>query len=171
MTMGCKTRGILCVALIGIVFSLSKGALSYAEAQPANPIRDLKVSDLFVPEELGYVIERHPPTGSPTAPVVVHIQEAHTNYEGQKHLAAILERLIEGTRRNAEAFAVGLASLFGSKNVGVAHHGVQEQPFVAEGDGHWPPNNASISESVLSWCSSRNAAQLLLKFRELSFQP
>ncbi len=69
-------------------------ALSSAEAQQVDTGRRLQVADFFVPETAGYVTERHPAT-SPEAPVVIHIQEAHTNYEGQKSLVAILEQLIK----------------------------------------------------------------------------
>ncbi|MDP3703277.1 MAG: hypothetical protein Q8R78_02690 [Candidatus Omnitrophota bacterium] len=47
--------------------------------------------------DIGYITERHEPAAvaaAAPAPMVIHIQEAHTNYEGQKHLVAILEQLI-----------------------------------------------------------------------------
>ena len=50
-------------------------------------------AEIVVPADLGYVIETHP-AASPEAPLLIHIQEAHTNLEGQRHLVGILERLI-----------------------------------------------------------------------------
>jgi hypothetical protein len=47
-----------------------------------------------IPSELGYVIATHQPASSGGAPIIVHIQEAHTNYEAQKHIVEILEQLI-----------------------------------------------------------------------------
>lgn len=82
------------LALLALFFSLPKVALSSAENQPTQPVRDLRVSDIVISSELGYVIETHQPTSS-NPPVIIHIQEAHTNYEAQKHLAGILERLIK----------------------------------------------------------------------------
>lgn len=59
-------------------------------------LRDLAVSDIVVPAELGYVVERHEPAAAASSrPIIVHIQEAHSNYEAQQHLVGILERLIE----------------------------------------------------------------------------
>jgi hypothetical protein len=69
-------------------------ALSHAEPSPSTSIRDPQVSDIFVPADRGYVTDTAP-AANPDAPLLVHIQEAHTNYEGQKNLAAILEKLIE----------------------------------------------------------------------------
>ncbi len=82
-------------AALAVSFCFSvKVALAHAVSQPAEPIRDPQVSDIFVPEELGYVLETHEST-SAEAPLVIHIQEAHTNYEAQSHIVGILERLIQ----------------------------------------------------------------------------
>jgi len=65
----------------------------------AQAVRDLKVSDIFVPPELGYVIHTHAPVApvgqAAATPIIIHIQEAHTNYEGQQHIVSILEQLIK----------------------------------------------------------------------------
>ena len=50
-------------------------------------------SDIVIPSDLGYVVETHAPA-SPDEPLIVHIQEAHANLEGQRHLISILEQLI-----------------------------------------------------------------------------
>lgn len=93
--MGIKGRTVF-VAACCLFFSAAKIALS-AESTPASStaVRDLKVSDIFVPQDLGYVLETHEPANPSGAPIIVQIQEAHVNYEGQKHLADILERLIK----------------------------------------------------------------------------
>lgn len=82
------------VASIVLFFGTAKVAL--AEPSPTTPsnVRDLQVSDIVIPPELGYIIETHEPS-FPNAPAIIHIQEAHTNYEAQQHLIGILERLIQ----------------------------------------------------------------------------
>jgi len=99
------------VVSVAIFFSAAEVALApncvtgpaWAEQLPSEaasdtlPIRDVHVSDFFVPQELGYVLDRQPPARA-AGPTVIHIQEAHVNYEGQKHLIGILERLINDQR-------------------------------------------------------------------------
>jgi len=76
----------------GLFFCHQKVALS--QEKPVQTIRDLHVSDLFVPGELGSVSQLHAATGSSTpSKQVILIQDAHVNYQAQQHLAAILERL------------------------------------------------------------------------------
>ena len=98
------------IAALALSLSASKVALSWAAdaaASPAvmpsvkptiqqqqPPIQDPQALDFFVPAELGYVIETHRAATS-AQPTIVHIQEAHTNYEGQQHLIGILELLIK----------------------------------------------------------------------------
>ncbi len=48
-----------------------------------------------IPESLGYIIERHPASAASPSPTILHIQEAHTNYEAQKHISEILEHLVQ----------------------------------------------------------------------------
>jgi hypothetical protein len=86
------------VALSGLAvfFGLSGVALSSASDDPLPAtIRDLKVSDVFVPPEAGTIskILRAPPSASHATPLLILIQDAHTNYEAQTHIAAILESL------------------------------------------------------------------------------
>lgn len=86
--------------LVGIVSSLfvcwaAEGAFAETAAPPAKPVRDPKVSDIVVPSTLGYIVETHDASAPSQAPLIVHIQEAHTNYEGQKNMVSILERLIK----------------------------------------------------------------------------
>ena len=67
-----------------------------ASALPAQ--HDNGQAGLFivtVPQELGYVLETHPPTANGGhAATIIHIQEAHADYEAQKNLIGILKRLI-----------------------------------------------------------------------------
>ncbi len=72
-------------------------ALAQVQQQPIQPVRDLTVSDIFVSPDLGYVTDTSQSNNSSVmhAPMIIHIQEAHTNYEGQQHLVAILTHLIE----------------------------------------------------------------------------
>lgn len=52
-------------------------------------------ADFSIPSELGYLLETNQASaGASQQPLVIYIQESHVNYEGQKHLAGILERLI-----------------------------------------------------------------------------
>jgi len=48
-------------------------------------------SDIFIPDQYGTIIERYKGTNGK---LIVHIQDAHANYEGQRNLASILEVLI-----------------------------------------------------------------------------
>ncbi len=66
--------------------------MAQARSFSSTPMQNL--NEIRIPPELGFVIETHA-SASPEAPLLIHIQEAHTNYEGQKHLAAILEDLIK----------------------------------------------------------------------------
>lgn len=60
----------------------------------AAPVPEVTVSDIVIPSDIGYVLETHPPTSSAPHPLIVHIQEAHTNYEAQTHLATIIQQLM-----------------------------------------------------------------------------
>lgn len=88
-----------------------------AIAESPQVVRDVNVSDFFVPADLGDVSETHTATSAPSAPerVVVLIQDAHANYEAQQHLAAILDRL--ATRHGLRLVLVE----GGAGDVGLAH--------------------------------------------------
>jgi len=60
-------------------------------AETASAPADL--SAITIPSDHGYLGETHPPSNA-KAPIIVHIQEAHSNYGTQQHLVAILEDLI-----------------------------------------------------------------------------
>ena len=80
-----------------LFFALSKVALSHAQqTHPPQPPRDLQLLDIRIPQASGYVTETHQPVSSePPSAIVVHIQEAHTNYEAQQSIIAILKQLVE----------------------------------------------------------------------------
>lgn len=82
--MGKATR----FAVLGIRLALLASAASLAHAEPSSP------SDITISPDLGYIVETHPAT-NPSAPLIIHIQEAHTNYDAQKHLAEILDSLVK----------------------------------------------------------------------------
>lgn len=97
-----KGAGVRQLVFAAIFFAAPKVAFSQTERHPVttpSTVRDLQVSDVVVPADLGYVLETHEPTqpSSTTtlAPLIIHIQEAHTNYEAQRHMIGILERLIQ----------------------------------------------------------------------------
>ncbi len=56
---------------------------------PAEPI-PLTLSTLRIPVQHGSIKETH----QAQEPLIIHIQDAHANYEAQKHLSKILEHLI-----------------------------------------------------------------------------
>lgn len=88
------SKKVLCcvrMAWVAMVVAIPL-ASSLDAADP--PVSDtVSVSDLTIPPELGYVVETHP-AASPDAPVIVYLQEAHSQYDAQRHVAAILEQLI-----------------------------------------------------------------------------
>jgi len=60
--------------------------------RPQGPIEQtpLTLATLRIPTQHGSLKREH----SAREPIIIHIQDAHANYEAQKHLAAILEHLI-----------------------------------------------------------------------------
>ena len=77
-----------------LAVSLTAAGPLLAQTKP-DTIRPLTVSDFFVPAGAGFVIDRIEPAPSAhTAPVLIHIQEAHANPEAQRHIIRILEDLI-----------------------------------------------------------------------------
>ena len=90
----CQLIGTVCA---GAVFLCEpKVALAQAGQPSQQGVRELKLSDFFVPADLGYVTDTSAPSAGPkTQPTIIHIQEAHTNYDAQKHIVSILERLIQ----------------------------------------------------------------------------
>ena len=92
-----KTGWRVSVALLSI-FSAAQTAFPYPKAQTPSSVRDLNVSDVSIPAELGYIVETHELASSKNSPLLIHIQEAHVNYEAQKHLAEILQHLVKRYR-------------------------------------------------------------------------
>lgn len=87
---GLRLTGIPAAWLAFLCLTLAAAtSLRAAEPQAQEP----SVLGFSLPPELGFVIESHPPA-NPTAPTVVYIQDAHSNYDAQRHLAGILDRLV-----------------------------------------------------------------------------
>lgn len=65
-----------------------------AEPDLPLPIRGVTVSDLFVPAKAGQVVVRQPASrDTPARRTVIIIQDAHVNYEAQKHIADVIAYL------------------------------------------------------------------------------
>ena len=62
-----------------------------ASTEPVKPLTS--VDELTIPVQHGSIKETY--TAKADAPILIHIQDAHANYEAQKHLASILEHLIQ----------------------------------------------------------------------------
>ncbi len=74
------------------------------EAQPESTVMEpieteeiaesnspIPLNEIFVPDQYGSIIETHEGTNGN---LIVHIQDAHANYEAQKNIASIIEELI-----------------------------------------------------------------------------
>lgn len=75
------------LVLLAIWFGCSGASLCYAE----------DTSSITIPEKYGSIIETHNGTNGK---LIVHIQDAHANYEAQKNIANILELLIKDNNLN-----------------------------------------------------------------------
>jgi hypothetical protein len=84
--------------VVASFFGAATIALPDPSPTSSAPVRDLAVSDIVIPQELGYVLERHQPSLSTRLPILVLIQEAHTNYEAETRIIAILKQLIDTYR-------------------------------------------------------------------------
>jgi len=82
-------------ALVAATLTLPTPAHPQTKPTQLSDARTLSIVDLSIPAELGYVIETHQPAASSVPATIIHIQEAHANYEAQQHIVAILEQLIE----------------------------------------------------------------------------
>ncbi|MFH1753106.1 MAG: hypothetical protein ABH875_02890, partial [Candidatus Omnitrophota bacterium] len=65
-----------------------------ATTEVANKLSQLHydINSIYIPQETGLIKESFQ---GANGKAIIHIQDAHVNYEGQKNLAAILERLIK----------------------------------------------------------------------------
>lgn len=70
--------------------AFAKTAEAAVVSMPYTPIPIIE--DIKIPTDSGSVKEIH---RGPNGKLIIHIQDAHTNYEGQKNLAGILKELIE----------------------------------------------------------------------------
>jgi len=64
-----------------------------AEVAPATPksTSPIPLNEIYIPDYLGSIIETHEGTNGK---LIVHIQDAHANYEAQKNIAGIIETLL-----------------------------------------------------------------------------
>ena len=94
--------GVFLFFLIFYVLILFLPKTSYAEPRSIWQNRQKPISKAFervlnplkikIPEQYGVIIESH--RGSNNK-LIVHIQDAHANYEGQMNLANIIEALVK----------------------------------------------------------------------------
>lgn len=75
-----------CLLFGAVMVAVATAAAAETASSPVSPL------EIVIPAELGYVTEA---PSQATGTTLVHIQEAHTNFEGQQNLAAILEQLIK----------------------------------------------------------------------------
>lgn len=76
-------KNIVVFAVLAIIFFYTSACL----AAPVDP------SKINVPKESGRIVEVYK-SANPNAPVIVYLQDIHSNYEAQKAEAAILESLV-----------------------------------------------------------------------------
>jgi hypothetical protein len=101
-----KTRicKILSVILLGAFISSSPGFaaadLRENHARKGEPITQTLPKDILVPRNIGTVKETH--LGD-NGKLVIHIQDAHCNYEAQSNIARILEHIIRKYKVNLVA--------------------------------------------------------------------
>lgn len=85
---------VLLVATVMATVLLAQASRCAAADTAPVPASATLPAEIVLPEDLGYVTETMPGQGA-QAVTLVHIQEAHTNLEGQQHLAGILEQLVK----------------------------------------------------------------------------
>ena len=84
---------IICAA--GVFCLATEVAIPQTSTSPVLPNKPLSVSEIHIPSTLGYITETHTPVRQTASRILIHIQEAHTNVEAQRHLAQILQHLVE----------------------------------------------------------------------------
>src|SRR3989338_436233 len=86
-------RAVMALAIGWCVFGAPVHAGLTKDAQ-APQVRLSSLSQLVIPSDLGQISQLlEAPVPSQPARRLILIEDAHVNYEGQKHLAAILGRL------------------------------------------------------------------------------
>lgn len=93
--MGVRGRLIVCTAM-AVFFWTAEVAVSAANLAPKEPpqsLRDHPVSEFAVPKGEGAITDRLPAEGAIEAATVFIVQDAHVNYQAQKHLASIIDHL------------------------------------------------------------------------------
>lgn len=61
---------------------------------PLQADQHVSPQEITVPSELGYIIETRPGATDRATPIIVQIQEVHTDYQAQRRLAGMLDHLV-----------------------------------------------------------------------------
>ena len=84
-------------ALKGIEEKQEEVVIEETQAETAASNSPIPLDEIFVPDQYGSIIETHEGTNGK---LIVHIQDAHANYEAQKNIAAIIGSLIDNYNMN-----------------------------------------------------------------------
>ena len=84
-------------ALKGIEEKQEEVVIEETQAETAASNSLIPLDEIFVPDQYGSIIETHKGTNGK---LIIHIQDAHANYEAQKNIAGILESLIDNNGLN-----------------------------------------------------------------------
>ena len=91
MGKGARVRRIVGAAFAAVFLATSKVALSATDPSAVTP--PPAPSSITIPKDLGEITETLTvPNADSSTKLLLLIQDAHVNYEGQKHLAQILDR-------------------------------------------------------------------------------
>jgi len=94
--LGLKATSVLLSASLIVPWPLVPVATAAPTTDSTRPsVRSLTAADLFVPAEAGRIVDVvEPAAGAPQGqPLLIQIQDAHTNFSAQKNIAALLEHL------------------------------------------------------------------------------
>ena len=81
-------------ACVALLLCPAWQAFSEVPADQSHTLKIPGVADVMIPADSGYITDTRA-AATPEGPLIIHIREAHTNYEGQQHLATILEHLVK----------------------------------------------------------------------------
>ncbi len=111
-----EVAGVSAIVLVGLAAPAARAEVSSPHSASSVQEQTPNILDLAIPSSLGYIVETFPPASrQPQPPVLIHIQEAHTDYDAQQHLAGILQQL-------AERYGVKLVLVEGGEgDVGLAY--------------------------------------------------
>ena len=113
---GSKSGQVHIMRLEGAEAALEPNERQDPCSQQSRATRRLRPSGLFVPHQLGEVSEVHEvPHADVSTKLLILIQEAHVNYECQKHIAQILDRF-------ASTYAIRLILVEGGEGYAGLRH-------------------------------------------------